>query len=129
MSLQVNPIADLKLSITPTPLWVYLYFYTKSTHECYINYMDGAKCLYNYFTTNGRFPLDFQEELYPEIGDTSFQVPTLLSGYSSSQLSGIITGSRPAALTEGSVREWLAAMRRTDRAIYITMLRKVLPCL
>ena len=45
MSTRLEALGNLKASLAPTPLWVYLYLYTKADRECYLNYMEGAKAL------------------------------------------------------------------------------------
>ncbi len=41
---------QLRLSQTPTPLWVVLYIYTTATRECYMNYMEGLIELVSYLS-------------------------------------------------------------------------------
>jgi len=76
--------------------------------------------LYSWLTSNGTIPLDYQTDSYPEIEDTSFRVPALLQGYESSELSKILASD----IVDFDDR--LVAMARADRAIYITMNKKVM---
>jgi len=108
-------LAALREDKTATPLWVFLYIYTKASRECYISYNHGARVLYSYLTDKGAIPLDYQTGRYPEIDNTEFKVPELMRGYASSELSKILT----AHIADFSLR--LKAMSRADRAIYITL--------
>ncbi len=119
MMTSLSKLQALKLSKTPSPLWLFLTIYSKAQHECYINYNEGAKVLYSWLTSDGTIPLDYQIDKYPEIANTSFKVPALLQGYESSELSKILASD----VVDFSER--LVAMARADRAIYITMNKKV----
>lgn len=52
----------------PTPLSTFLYIYAHAHHECYINYMEGAKALAKYLA-----PIAIEE--------TDIIVPDILSSY------------------------------------------------
>lgn len=41
-------LATLSGAQKATPLWVFLYMYSQAQHVCYVDYMEGAKELYNY---------------------------------------------------------------------------------
>lgn len=62
-------------SINPSPLSLYLAIYNKANRECYIDYMQGAKDLYNWLTSNGAVPLEIEEP-------SEFEIPKLSSNYS-----------------------------------------------
>lgn len=94
---------------TPTPLWVYLYIYTRASGICYMNYMEGAKLLYKYLS-----PIELPIDKFAAIEDEHCPVPTLLSGYDSWELAKIIDPKNP---------------RRASRAIMISMYKEVLPLL
>jgi len=63
------------------PLWVFLYMYQKANHECYIEYMRGAKALANWLGE-----LDFPSYEEKELNS----IPSLLQGYESNQLARIL---------------------------------------
>lgn len=124
----LSPLQELKISRQPTPLWVLLYLYSKAEHDCYIDYMAGARDLLYYLTANGTVPLDLQEELYPEINDPEFKVPGLLLSYPSDRLSGMISDiSNPRV--GSNMRVWVMDTAKMSRAIQVTMIKKVLPLL
>lgn len=106
---------DLKLRACPFPLSTFLTIYTKANHSCYINYMEGAKILYNWLTNNGKIPLDYQLDKHPRIEDITFTVPRLLNGgYEGSELCKILDKKQHRG-------DW----RRTERAIFFTMLGEI----
>lgn len=74
-------------SINPSPLSLFLYIYSKASHDCYINYMQGAKDLYSWLTSNGLAPLEIEENT-PE-----FKIPHLLTSYPINELVKILSGS------------------------------------
>ena len=91
----------------PAPLSLFLAIYTKSEHECYIDYMEGARCLHSWLTSNGTIPLDLGPDLDPE-----FKVPRLLSSYEAQELTHIIVPKLAYNLDLGA---------RVHRAIYFTL--------
>lgn len=44
--------------LKPLPLSTFLIIYIKAGREANLNYLEGARALYNYLTSNGRFPLE-----------------------------------------------------------------------
>lgn len=107
----------LKLSRTSFPLSLYLTIYTKANHECYINYMEGAKALKVWL---GK--IELPAERYPEILNTNFKVPSLLTGgYEGNELIIALLGK----LNDGSA-EWSKEFRTMERAIYFVMSKEVI---
>lgn len=50
-------LLELKLKQKAFPLTTYLTLVSKAQYDCYIDYCDGARALYNYLTDNGRLQL------------------------------------------------------------------------
>lgn len=96
---------------TPFPLDKFLLLYTKGHKECFVEYMQGAKALYEWLA-----PLEFPD--YPDI-DCNFKIPPLLMGYDSQQVAGIVSEYRK--------NYDLALFHRAERAILISMYKDVLP--
>ena len=96
---------------TPTPLWVYLEIVNKANTECYINYMQGARDLFNWLA-----PIDFQLALYPEALDPAVKTPELLGSYYMNELVKILA----ARSRYVSFDEWLACSNVIHKAIYYT---------
>lgn len=101
----------LKLSRSASPLSLYLTIYTKASHECYINYMEGAKVLADWL---GKIELPV--ERYPEILNTNFSVPRLLYGYEQQELAKILTQGRTYGKT----------YKHMVNAIYFVMSKEVI---
>ena len=104
---------------SPSPLYLFLMIYTKADRECRINYDEGTKILADWLA-----PLDYQEDLYPEIADRDFPLPMLLCGYESSEVANIIcnfTDSKDPWIVR------LAFRVKAKRAVLVTMIKKVLP--
>ena len=95
---------------TPSPLSLFLSIYSKAEHECYINYMEGAKILAAWLG-NITLPVD----TYPEILNPNFSVPSLLYGYESQQLAAIISG-------DSYGKKYI----QTHNAIYFVMSREII---
>jgi hypothetical protein len=108
LSLAERMAAITKLeNAAPFTLSHYLYIYTSSNHQCYIDYMQGAESLYRYLTQTA--PLNWEVEKYPNIDNPSFKVPRLLAGgYEGQELIKILT-------VGGLQGDW----KRTQRAIFI----------
>lgn len=110
-----NPCPYSEVRVT-SPLSLFLVIYSKASHECYIDYMHGAKALLAWLTV-GDMDLDYQEDKYPQINDTSFKVPVLLRGYASNELATFLEPYEKYTSSE----EYFAAQARASRAIYLTM--------
>ena len=112
-----NPRSELD---TPTSLATFLLIYSRAEHECYVDYMQGAKDLAEWLA-----PIE-----YPDFAfiDDRYKVPSLLKGYSSIQIAEIISKS---TLVEGDnskvIEEKLAKRARAERAVLASMFRQVLP--
>lgn len=65
------------------PLWVFLYMYEKAEHECYIEYMRGAKALYRWLASEDGIA-------FPIVSVENIKIPSSLQGYSSQELAKII---------------------------------------
>lgn len=75
-----SPISD---DTSASPLSLYLALYSKASTECYIDYMEGAKVLYNWLTCKGIIPL--------VIPPSSVPVPRLCLSYDMVQLAKILS--------------------------------------
>jgi hypothetical protein len=105
-----SPLSEHRV---PHNLSTFLILYNKSSRECNLSYMEGAKLLNGYLTSGFLFPLDIQEEVYPRILDTTYKLPALLSSY---ELGQLVTILAPNAPTYGEV------YAKYKRAIVITTL-------
>jgi hypothetical protein len=102
---------------TPTPLATFLLIYSRATHDCYINYNEGAKALHEWLS-----PISYPVEKHPDIDNPAFKVPYLLRGYASAELCRVLAGERSAY---DSFDLYMAAVARTERAVYLTMAHEV----
>ena len=112
----IDPCPRSELATTSSPLSLYLAIYSKANHECYINYMEGAKLLLNWLAPAGT-PLDYQVELYPAIEDTSYKVPRLMRGYETGEICSLLEPYEKYNNTE----LYFAAQAKVGRAIYLTL--------
>lgn len=76
-----DPIQKSELADTITPLKTYLTIYNKAQHECYINYMEGAKILAEWLG-----PLELVK--YSKI-------PRIHRSYETQELGKILSSSNP----------------------------------
>jgi len=67
-----------------SPLSLFLAIYSKASHDCYIDYMQGAKDLHAWLTLQGTVPLDCISAL-PE-----FELPRHLITYELNELTKIV---------------------------------------
>ncbi len=95
-------------------LATFLLLYSRADSECYIDYMQGAKDLLAWLTSNGSIPLLIPVEKYPEIENPKFIVPRLLGGYETGELAKIIAGNKDSDIA------------RMRRAIYFVMTKEVI---
>ena len=79
---------------TPTPLWVLLYIYNTCNHECYTDYMEGAKILVNYLS-----PIEM-----PVLPLTSTPLPRILINYELTELAQLLVPKAFASLDLKAVR-------------------------
>jgi len=98
MSTRLEALGNLKASLAPTPLWVYLYIYTKADRECYLNYMEGAKALARWL---GKIEVP---------ADTSdIEIPSLLCNYETQELEAI-TGASQDIIVSTLIEEVIPRM-------------------
>ena len=71
----------------PFPLSTFLILYHKANHECYIDYMEGAKALHSWLTNEGKLPLDLEEDKYPRLKREDFKHSSLLGCYAIQEMS------------------------------------------
>jgi len=67
-----------------SPLSLFLAIYNKAEHDCYIDYMEGAKALHSWLTLQGTVPLELG------VIDLYLKVPKLLTSYSLQELTKIL---------------------------------------
>lgn len=108
-------LALLKEPTIRTPLYVFLHIYYKAQHECYIDYMHGAKLLYQWLSTP-EVPIDYQEALYLQISNSNYFLSCIADKYTVNKLAEIL-----ARGTSG------AAFTKAHRAILITLSKKNIP--
>lgn len=113
--LNTSPVDAESIGV-PTPLSTFLLLYSKSQHDCYIEYMEGARALYAFLS-----PVEYPEEYLRAI-DENYTVPSLLKGYESSQLATIVANCPPYM----HIDEKIIAHKRAERAILTCMYRDVL---
>lgn len=110
-----NPCAYSEVRTT-SPLSLFLAIYTKASTECYVDHMQGAKVLLDWLTV-GNIALDYNTAKYPQIEDTSFILPRLLTGYDAGELANLLASrdSYP------DFSDYLDAVAKARKAIYFTM--------
>lgn len=108
-----NPVSEAKQSF---PLWAYLHILEKSGDAGFNNYCKGAAVLYNWLTV-GQHPI-----AYPEVPE--LRIPRALLSYTSFELAKIIAGTRER---HNSVENYLAAIKKTELAIYYCNLTTRIP--
>lgn len=110
-----NPCAYSEVRTT-SPLSLFLAIYTKASTECYVDHMQGAKVLLDWLTV-GNMPLDYNTAKYPQIEDTSFILPRLLTGYDAGELAKLLAPQSKYS----DFNECLDAVAKARKAIYFTM--------
>ena len=70
----------------PIPFHVFLEIYNKANHECYIEYMRGAKALYKWLAFTDNAGIEFS----PVSFDSKNKIPSALQGYESQELAKIV---------------------------------------
>lgn len=98
---------------TPTPLWVFLYIYTQASHECYINYMEGAEKLHKYLA-----PIAMPTHTAV---DENYAVPDILRTYEMTKLAELLIPK------EKMSDVYLAKLLKAERAILYSMYKEVIP--
>jgi arginine utilization protein RocB len=91
-AIEVHDTSSTSTSTSPSSLALFLHIYSKSAHEAYIHHHRGAIELIEYL-----YPIDMAAAVaqYPEASNPNFKVPTLLSGYSSSELAKLLNRCYP----------------------------------
>jgi len=108
---------------TSSPLSLYLTIYSKATHECYINHMEGAKILKDWL---GK--IDLPTERYPKILNPGFKVPRLLEGHESYELAKILVTQPDTSIVHKvtSTAKQLKEFKIASNAIYFVMSKEVI---
>ena len=112
--MDTSKLEALKLAKIPVPLSTFLLIYCRARHECYIDYMEGAKALHDYLTAGGLIPLAI--DLPPR--DSNYRLPPLYGNYEIQGLAKIITGTPDLY---ASFNTWRTTITRTEFAIYTEM--------
>ena len=99
-----RPYSD---SQEPAPLSLFLALYEKAATECYLDYMEGAKCLHLWLTSGGCVPVTI-----PEVPTSCPDLPRLLGGYELSELVAILVPDQAYNLDKA---------KRIQKAIYFTL--------
>ncbi len=69
----------------PTSLATFLYIYTHASHECYIDYMAGARVLASYLA-----PIDLCMDTHLDMDRVSLIIPDLLVSYELMELAKVL---------------------------------------
>ncbi len=106
------------MSSTSTPLWLFLYVYSKAQHLCYIDNMAGAKALYKYLSPI-KLPENFSKNILPE----------LLYSYELQQIEQLLVPAPDRLYIENiaGVDKWVADRARARKQLEYSMIREVLP--
>ena len=104
---------DSSIPAKPFTLSFYLYLYNRARHDCYTNYMEGAKKLFLFLTSDETVPLNLEISKYPEIENPCYPLHTLVLSYELNQLAIILSGKK----NEYNYEEH----RRMKRAMIITV--------
>ena len=74
----------------PIPFHVFLEIYNKANHECYIEYMRGAKALYKWLAFTDHAGIEFPPVSFDSKNKHRIKVPSALQGYESQELAKIV---------------------------------------
>ena len=101
------------------PLWVFLHIYNKAQHECYIEYMRGAKELYKWlaFTDTENPGIDF-----PSIPE-DLRVPSALQGYESQALAQVIIQYSFPSMSKGNMETYTELLSTVENTITLEYIR------
>ena len=80
-------INTLKKDNKPFPLATFLTIYNKASYECYIEYMQGARLLHSWLTSDGKIPLHLPP---PPASLRAGLIPDILISYPLMELVKII---------------------------------------